>query len=270
MIRNDKISSGLPRMFKLILLAIFFTQLFFASKTAYSQYATGSFKFDGHMRDYEVYLPQNFEPNMPLVFALHGYGQTVKWFKDYTNLHEVADTSGFIIVYPKGLGKSWTFAPDSIESRWPIAKTDDVGFISALIDTMYAHYEIDLTRVYCCGFSFGGAMSFRMAGECGQRFAAVAGIACTLFDEANKWQRIHPMPVLQMHGTEDPDYPYTEGYKDNWPIPDMIEYWLNTNQCSSQADTFFFPDIVPEDGCTVEKISYTDCNNDNIFVLQNT
>jgi poly(3-hydroxybutyrate) depolymerase/N-acetylneuraminic acid mutarotase len=257
----------LTRKVGMVLLALFFVQLFFVPKSVYTQDATGSFEFDGHTREYEVYFPQNFESNMPLVIALHGIYETVKWFKDYTHLHEVADTSGFIIVYPKGLGQSWRVGPDSIDSRRTFPKTDDVGFISALIDTMHAYYDVDLTRVYCCGFSTGGEMTFRMAGECGQRFAAVAGIASSLFDEANKWQRIHPMPVLQMHGTGfEAWYPYDEGFEGIWHVPDMIEYWLNTNQCSSQSDTLFFPDIVPEDNCTVQKISYTDCDNENIFV----
>ena len=271
MIRNYKNSSGWPRISELILLTVFFAQLFFISKPAYAQDSTaGSFEFDGHMRNYEVFFPHNFQPNMPLVVNIHGRGATIELFKEYTLLHEAADTSGFIVVYPQGLivetGKtSWNVTSEDIDPDRVFPNTDDVGFISALIDTIHAHYDIDLARVYCCGFSEGGEMTFRMAGECGQRFAAVAGISSTLFDEANNWQRIRPMPILHMHGTADGSLPYW-GRHGIWPVSKMIEYWLNTNHCTFQSDTFFVPDIVEEDNCTVQKISFTDCDGESELI----
>ena len=83
-----------------ILLTLFFTQKITLAQTA-------SFEFEGLQRIYEVYLPQNFEPDMPLVISLHGYTETIEWYKTYTLLHEIADTAGFITVYPTAFGKSW-------------------------------------------------------------------------------------------------------------------------------------------------------------------
>ena len=37
----------------------------------------GSFEFDGYEREYEVYLPQDFQANMPLIVSLHGGSETV-------------------------------------------------------------------------------------------------------------------------------------------------------------------------------------------------
>jgi len=260
---------GSQNLIRLIISLSVFYILIFAPALIFAQVAddSSSFIFDGEWREYQVYLPQNFESNMPLVIAIHGINEDIAWFKDYTRLHEVADTAGFIIVYPQGLIESWNVSSERIDTRRTFPSTDDVGFISALIDTMYTHYDIDMKRVYCCGFSTGGEMTFRMAGECGQRFAAVAGIASTLFDDAYNWQRIHPMPVMQMHGDGyEYWYPYYTGRDGMWPISKMIEYWLNTNQCSFQPDTLFIPDTVVEDSSTVQKISFTDCAGETEFI----
>ena len=79
----------------LILVIIFLIQF-----EANAQHYSGSFNFDGYTREYEVYLPQDYQSNMPMVVAIHGIYETIDWFKDYTKLNEVADTSGFI-VFPR-------------------------------------------------------------------------------------------------------------------------------------------------------------------------
>ena len=45
---------------------------------------TGSFEFGGHTRDYLVYLPQNYQPNMPVVIGLHGYTENANFIKNHT------------------------------------------------------------------------------------------------------------------------------------------------------------------------------------------
>jgi len=220
----------------------------------------GSFEFDGHERKYEVYLPQDFQAKMPLIVSIHGITENVYWYKTYTEMHEVADTLGYVIVYPQGIGNSWNAGMIHPDRYFP--DTDDVGFISALIDTMKTKWDIDLSRVYCCGFSLGGIMSFRMAGECGHRLAAIASVSGPLCGLADTWQPIRPMPVLYMHGTRDNHIPYT-GQGDRWSAQNTINYWLENNQCTAQADTFSFPNIVPGDGCTIQKISYTSCSGES-------
>ncbi len=77
------------RLFCLLLAGLF--------SFANAQTETGSFTFDGRDRDYMVFLPQNFEANMPVVFNLHGYGysNSTLWRKNYSLMNDVADTAGF-------------------------------------------------------------------------------------------------------------------------------------------------------------------------------
>ncbi len=69
-------------------------------------------------------------------------------------------------------------------------------FISALIDTLESHYDIDLARVYSCGYSQGGTMTYRLLIQLGHRFAAGASAAGVLNDYiASGSNPIRPAPV---------------------------------------------------------------------------
>jgi len=243
------------RIFRWLLIFSFMLLLFLPDFLS-AQDEIGSFKFDGYTREYEVYLPQNFESNMPLVVSIHGYSETIAWYKNYTEMHVVADTMGFVLVYPQGIGNSWNVGVIDPADYHP--DTDDVSFISTLIDTMKSKYDIDLSHVYACGFSLGGMMSFKLAGEHGHRFAAVASVAGPLFGLANSWEQVFPMPVMHIHGTADVFCRYP-GIGDYWSAEKTVNYWVINNQCSTIPDTFNVPDIAPEDNCTMQKITYTTC-----------
>ncbi|MCH7763397.1 MAG: hypothetical protein IIB95_06595, partial [Candidatus Marinimicrobia bacterium] len=231
-----------------------------------AQMQTGSFEFEGRTRNYEVYLPQNFQSNMPVVISLHGYGSTIQWYKNYTLLHEFADTSGFITVYPAAIDQSWNSGLIGI--GYIDTTVNDVGFISALIDTLKVHYDIDLSRVYCCGYSLGAEMTYRLAIELGYRFAAVASVAGLINDvTGNLGGPIRPIPILHIHGTEDTYATWNGDHKNSWTVPETIDFWLEKNDCALPADTVSLPDLDPTDGCTVEKISYNNCSENSSFIF---
>ena len=112
---------------------------------------SGSFMHDGVLREYRLYLPsdyQNYE-SLPLVFNLHGFGSNGLEQDIYSGLNLVADTAKFFICTPEGYNNSWNVG-------WLIGSTkDDVGFISALIDTISADYNVDLEAVFSTGTPHG-------------------------------------------------------------------------------------------------------------------
>ncbi len=242
--------------------------LLIGQKEIFAQSYSGNFKFEGRNRVYEVYLPQNFKPNMPLVISLHGFLESIEWYKTYTLLHEIADTAGFITVYPAAIDKSWNSG--LISPGWPeIDSTiNDVGFISALIDTLKAHYDIDMSRVYCCGFSLGGEMTYKLAGELGYRFAAFASITGLLNNNsAITCKPVRAFPILHMHGTLDGIETWSGDNKNLWTVPETLNFWFENNGCSDPGDTVSLADIDPDDGCTVEKISYTNCSGEGRLIF---
>ena len=238
---------------------LIFIVIIFAQNISYAQIYPGSFEFEGHTRNYSVFLPQNFEPNMPVVLNLPGGGVSIQLQMDGTLMNECADTSGFIVVYPIGINRIWNF-----DSHNNPPHINDVGFISALIDTLDAHYNIDMARIYCTGFSFGAIMTYRLAAQLGHRFAAVAPISGYLSDIVLNWNPIREMPILNIHGTADARLPY--GPRSHWTVEENLNFWVQNNNCSSPADTILLPDIDTTDNSTVEKISWTNCSNNSSII----
>ena len=251
----------------MILFGGIFIILSFAQKVSYAQNQTGSFEFEGRTRDYIVSLPDNFSDttNFPLVIYLHSYGWTAQQGMDYTLMNLVADTSGFIVVFPNAVDRRWNSGigenPD-----WPDPDVDDVGFINALIDTLSNHYSINLKRIYACGFSNGGFMSYKLACQLSHRIAAIASVGGVISSgTANNCNPQHTMPVLQIHGTADGIVsPY--GTTDWYSVDQTLSYWTDFNDCV-QVNTVLLLDLDPTDGCTVKKITYSNCSDESNVIF---
>lgn len=236
-----------------------FVLLLFAQNLTYAQVESGNFDFEGNNRNYKVFLPDNYSDasKFPLVFNFHPYGFDAQWQITYTRLQVFADTLGYIIVYPNAV-ENWN-SGISDHSSYPTPDVDDVGFINALIDTLNNHYSIDLERIYACGFSNGGFMSLRLACELSHRIAAIASVGGSLpISIANNCDPTRTVPVLMVNGTDDLSLPIG-GNSDWYSVDQTVNLWIGHNNCL-ETSSVFIDDLDPADGCTVEKISYTDCD----------
>lgn len=221
---------------------------------------TRSFSFQGVNRKYEVIIPDTFEENMPLVIALHGWSGTIELMKDYTGLHQFANGAGFVLAIPAGISNSWNIGLTWCPDRGDFPGVDDVGFISAMIDSLYFKHNIDLSRVYVCGWSTGGQMALRLGAEIGDRLAAVATVGGGLFDQAENWDLKRSMPVLSIHGTEDLYYKYggpgPTQCSEEWSLEQTLSYWVDHNQCDAEGDTTEIFNMITDDLSTAQKIVF--------------
>lgn len=218
----------------------------------------GTIAHDGLQREYVLYIPASYtgaEP-VPLVFNFHGYTGTAATHMERGDFRALADAAGFIVVHPQG-------APDidgrthwNVVGHGPGSDVDDVGFTMALLDELAADYSIDLARVYATGMSNGGFMSYLLACEMNEQFAAVASVAATmanaLMDGANP---PGPIAVMEIHGTADGLVPY-DGTADLGSIDEVLQYWVGHNSCDPAPTTTALPDLNTSDGSTVEYIVY--------------
>lgn len=210
------------------------------------------FTFEGLQRSYKVHLPLDYDPDSlyPLVFNLHGLGSNAIEQQLYSGFDFVADTAGLITVYPNGVDNTWNInQPSGI---------NDVGFISALIDTMDANYSIDLSRVFSTGMSMGGFMSYRLACELDTRIAAIASVTGLLV--TSPCQPSRPVAILQMHGTADQVVPYAY-------VPSTISFWTSFDNCPSQPVTTYLPDTDTTDNSTVTVTYYGFCDDSTEVIL---
>ena len=236
---------------------------------SYAQIEEGSFEFEGKIRNYAVFLPQNFEPNMPVVITLHGWNETLEWCMNYIDMNSVADTMGFVVVYPAAISPGFNSGCIRPPGAVQALNVNDVGFISNLIDTIHIKYGIDLKRVYCCGLSNGGNMAHKIASQLGYRFAAVADVLGAMNDRiANDYYKIRSLPILICHGTADILCPYNgDASRQQWSTEETVNFWLENNGCVLEADTVSLPDINTLDGCTIDKISYRNCEDSTVVVF---
>jgi len=238
---------------------VFVILLFISQSILNAQIQYESLEFDGRTRNYILYLPKNYtgNTNFPLVIYLHSYGATAQQEMNYTQLNQVADVSDFIVVYPSGV-PNWNSDVVNIP-RFPNPDVDDVGFINALIDILSNNYNIDLERIYACGFSNGGAMAFRLAFQLSDRIAAIASVGGPLSPSvAESYKPVRPIPVLYIHGTNDLIVPIN-GDSDFPSAEQTISIWTSFNDCV-HTETTILPDLNQTDSSTVEKIIYTDCS----------
>jgi len=239
---------------------LLFTGFVFSSSA--QQTINASITHDGIERDYILYVPEIYDGStaVPLVLNFHGFGSGASQQMFYGDFRDIADTEGFLLVHPEGTtligNQFWNVGFPGLSST-----IDDVGFTEALIDELATLYTIDLDRVYATGMSNGGFMSFLLACQLSEKIAAVASVTGSMtqdtFDDCNAQL---PTPVLQIHGTEDDVVLYNENNL-SLPIPDVISYWVDHNNCETTPTTTTLPDVDVSDGSTIEYSVYEDGDN---------
>jgi polyhydroxybutyrate depolymerase len=256
--------------------------IFFPSYPSISQKAF--INHDNLKRTYHIHMPSisNESKQMPLVIVLHGRGGTgaamvIVTRKDFDNL---ADRDGFFAVYPDGIELNWNDGrmDEEANDRAHRENIDDVGFISALIDTMIYDYDIDPQRVYITGISNGAIMAYRLACELSDKIAAIApvdgNIPHMLYNECNP---VCPVSLLAINNVNDPLVPYEGGNiygsirKINLgkvlSVDESVGFWVKRNNCIPDPVVTEMPDVDPDDGTRVTKKEYMDGTDGTEVIL---
>jgi len=241
----------------IVIFLIVFPILCYAQQTVYD-----SIMHDDIQREYVLYIPANYTGNyaFPLVLNFHGYGSDATEQMNYGDFRSIADSAGFLIVHPQGTlfqgVTHWNVG------GWTVGSTvDDVGFTEALIDSLSYSFNIDPDRIYSTGMSNGGFMSFLLACQLSDRITAIASVTGSMTPETyNNSNPQHPTPILQMHGTAD-GLVYYNGTAWSEPIEDVLQYWVDYNNCNPIPTITALPDIDPNDGSTVELYVYDEGDN---------
>ena len=239
-IKNYKMNHKFSKIIikQIISFIIFITTI----NVSYAQgYISETIQHDGLLREYSIYVPESYDgtTNFPLLFNLHGGGGTIAFHIGIADMSPIADTANFIVVYPQA-------RPDPSDGNsfnW-IAKVpgtfDDVSFFSSLIDTIASNYQIDQNRIYACGYSLGGDMSFELACKLNSRIAAIAPVARTMQANPNSFcSPVHPTGVLTILGTDDITSPYNgiiyQGVEYYLSAAATHSYWAMHNNCDTMA-----------------------------------
>ena len=253
----------------------FLVASFVFSSFAYSQTTiSDSIISGGVYRKFILYVPAiyNAANSVPLVFNLHAYGYKNTDELTYADFRPVADTANFIMVLPQGDSVHQAYEYNLGWDNWNSVSqaSNDLNFISNLIDSLKTHYNIDLNRVYSCGYSNGGFMSYDLACYLNSRIAAIASVAGDMIElHDSSCNPAHPTPVMEIHGAADSCVTWngvaaqclTLQVIHCLPIDTLIKHWVHRNNCSTTPVFSNVPNNNWFDQCTAELYVYNGGTN---------
>lgn len=191
-----------------------------------------SIEHDGIDREYVLHVPNSYNGNssVPLVFNFHGGSGSATNQRYLSDMDQVADTAGFIVAYPQGsvLLDGSSYWNSMIATEGSKGTADDIGFISFLIDEISLNYNIDLEKVYACGYSNGGDLSISLACYLSDKISAAAPVSGLMSLESDSLcQPQENTGVFLINGTADNSRPYN-GINDYYlSIESALLFWSN-------------------------------------------
>lgn len=218
----------------------------------------------GQEREYLLYVPATYDSTKPtpLVISLHGGAMWPAAQKESSRWNELADARSFLVAYPSaevgGGPRAWNV-------NYGAGLATDVRFISDLIDTLSATYNIDPARIYANGLSNGGGMSFVLSCTLSDRIAAVGTVVAAQTLPFEWCKDTTPVPMIALYGTADPVIPYQGGL--SWVAPmrfpratDWAADWARRNRCGANpTDSVIAADMIRRE--------YSGCARDATVVL---
>lgn len=192
----------------------------------------------GQNRQYHVKTPDNYDQSHPyrVIFMFHwNYGSInaivnppdadQNTDKPYYGLEEHSgDTTIFVV--PQGLDNGWANPNDR-----------DVNFTDAMLTAVSEGLCIDESRVFTTGFSYGGAISMKLACSRNDKFrAAIVYDTGTFLSGFNRNECTEPIAFFESHGLDDTVFNYQEGLN-------VLGIFTELNGCTDAT-----PPMAPEDG----------------------
>jgi polyhydroxybutyrate depolymerase len=236
--------------------------------TANAQYI--QFEHEGINRQYIYYEPLELNEQKPLVFVMHGFTGDASGIKNYSGMNQIADQYGFAVCYPRGTTDSdgnrfWNVGYAFHEDE----TVNDIGFLTELATYLQINYDLNPDFTFATGMSNGGEMCYMLACQANDTFRAVAPVAgMILQDILDECQDSNPIPIFEIHGSEDNITPISgdPNNNDGWgaypSIPFTINYFSEKNECSTlQTETL--PDLDPSDGSYVVSEKHLNGINNN-------
>jgi polyhydroxybutyrate depolymerase len=236
----------------------------------------GKMNHDGLDRTYKYYVPSTYKGNkpVPLMLSFHGSGSSAAGQIELTGYEEVAEKEGFIVVFPDSTvtnaddeiiptPEDGPFNPNAgLERKWNIgsepgalATVDDVGFTSSLIDHFSEEYNIDESRVYATGMSYGGFFVNHLAVLLTDRIAGIGAVTGQMGINTSKSKANGQVTAVYVMGDSDPTVPPGGIPNFTLSVENGLSYWIMNNQIKAKSKVTYLPGIV-DDGTKIRREEY--------------
>lgn len=230
-------------------------------------------------RSYLLYVPERPAApaaGRPLLVALHGGGGTAEQMMAFSRFNRIAAREGFAVAYPQGVDRRWN--DGRVFRGRGETDADDVAFVRAMVADIAARgTPLDRRRIFAAGISNGGFMSFRLACEAADLFAAVAPVTATMpADLGPRCAPSAPVAVLVINGTADPLVPYAGGHVramfglrgEIWSTDRTIAFWARHNGCAAPPVVRALADRDTGDGSHVIETDHGRCAAARVRLLR--
>jgi len=191
----------------------------------------------GIERSYFLSIPStsSLENPSPLIINLHGYGGNATQQLNYSQMNDYALQQNIAVLYPQGINNSW-----NVFTYWDTNDSDDVSYISELIDIVSTNFHIDLDRIYACGMSNGGYMAYRLACDLSNKIAAFGSVTGNFMININDFndcaQQNREIPIIHFHGTYDNIVGYyPPSFDGSLTVTESIDYWIDYNDLTNES-----------------------------------
>lgn len=230
----------------------------------------GQFQFDGHDRQFAIYLPDDFAQRTgPLVFVFHGGGGNADRIR-HLDFEQYADDDGGIIIYPQGIDGNWADGRGTTPAEQQ--GVDDVAFVTKLLEMTEQNLPADYGPVVATGPSNGGMMSFRLGCQAADHFdviaPVIAALPSALSDDCHPQA---PFSLVGIQGTEDPFIDIDGGDAAHRDRPALGEggdvesaeatmlHFAEVLQCDLDPQSTRLSPIDEDDPSRVDRFRFTDC-----------
>ena len=189
----------------------------------------------GVNRSYYVSRPSNAVGSTPLIINMHGYGSNALEQRSYSGMDQFAHSQNITVVYPQGFNNSW-----NVFTFWDASPYDDVEFIRSMIDDISENFSIDLNKVYACGMSNGGYMSYRLACDLSDKITAIGSVTGNFMlqniDPNDCLDQDREIPIIHFHGTNDGvvNY-YPPSFDLSLTVGESIDFWSDSNNLTLES-----------------------------------
>ena len=224
---------------------------------------------DGVDREFILYIPSTYDSTdaVPLMLNFHGWTMSASDQMNLSDMRTLSDSENFILVYPQGTkfrNRPFGSTHWNVGSWTTGSTSDDIGFVDKLIDHISVNYNIDLERIYACGYSNGGFFSHELACNLSNKIAAIGTVSANMSTRTkDNCNPSHPTPVVTVSGTNDNEVSYDgTNFEGQISHNEVLNYWINYNQTDENPIISNLPNIDTNDGSTVELYQYKNGNND--------
>ena len=195
-------------------------------------------------RPYQYEVPSNYDSShpTPLILLLHAYSLDGAGQNTYFGFDHIINQAGFLLAYPDGtLDKhSFHYWYAANAGATPGAYVDDVAYLTAVIDDMSAHYNVDPQRIYVVGHSNGAFMAHHLACRIGDRLAAVLTLAGENWVDPAECPAGAGLSLADVHGDADGTINYNGGTLeglDYLGARASTQVWAARGGCPMTTDT---------------------------------